>query len=154
MSESCRVMCSFLRCWKIVVRLDCIDSSSLKSGAVWLLQGAEATREVARSDLSDHPLVVGVPLQEAFSMADEILRQGITGISDIVVKPGLINVDFADVRSVMMDAGPALMGIGRGTLQISPSKLAPARAHLALVSRLRQDACTRCGVGSGLISLA
>ena len=40
----------------------------------------------------------GVPLQEAFSMADEILRQGITGISDIVIKPGLINVDFADVR--------------------------------------------------------
>jgi len=56
----------------------------------------------------------GVPLQDAFSMADEILRQGITGISDIVVKPGLINVDFADVRSVMTDAGPALMGIGRG----------------------------------------
>ena len=56
----------------------------------------------------------GVPLQEAFSMADEILRQGITGISDIVVKPGLINVDFADVRAVMSDAGPALMGIGRG----------------------------------------
>ena len=47
-------------------------------------------------------------------MADEILRQGITGISDIVVKPGLINVDFADVRSVMSNAGPALMGIGRG----------------------------------------
>ena len=42
----------------------------------------------------------GVPLQEAFSMADEILRQGITGISDIVIKPGLINVDFADVRRV------------------------------------------------------
>ena len=40
--------------------------------------------------------------------------QGITGISDIVVKPGLINVDFADVRSVMQNAGPALMGIGRG----------------------------------------
>jgi cell division protein FtsZ len=56
----------------------------------------------------------GVPLQDAFSMADEILRQGIMGISDIVVKPGLINVDFADVRSVMTDAGPALMGIGRG----------------------------------------
>jgi len=56
----------------------------------------------------------GVPLQDAFAMADEILRQGITGISDIVVKPGLINVDFADVRAVMTDAGPALMGIGRG----------------------------------------
>ena len=41
----------------------------------------------------------GVPLQDAFSLADEILRQGITGISDIVVKPGLINVDFADVSA-------------------------------------------------------
>ena len=55
-----------------------------------------------------------VPLQEAFTLADEILRQGISGISDIVMKPGLINVDVADVRSVMQDAGPALMGIGRG----------------------------------------
>ena len=50
-----------------------------------------------------HQVPEGVPLQEAFSMADEILRQGITGISDIVVKPGLINVDFADVRSVRMN---------------------------------------------------
>ena len=53
-----------------------------------------------------------MPLQEAFSIADEILRQGIMGISEIIAKPGLINVDFADVRSVMQDAGPALMGIG------------------------------------------
>ena len=50
-------------------------------------------------------------------MADEILRQGITGISDIVVKPGLINVDFADVRAVMTDAGPALMGMALSFLQ-------------------------------------
>eukprot|EP00316_Scyphosphaera_apsteinii_P012326 CAMPEP_0119300216 /NCGR_PEP_ID=MMETSP1333-20130426/2200_1 /TAXON_ID=418940 /ORGANISM="Scyphosphaera apsteinii, Strain RCC1455" /LENGTH=406 /DNA_ID=CAMNT_0007301913 /DNA_START=45 /DNA_END=1265 /DNA_ORIENTATION=+ len=56
----------------------------------------------------------GVPLQEAFSLADDILRQGITGISDIILKPGLINVDFADVRSIMANAGPALMGIGQG----------------------------------------
>ena len=55
----------------------------------------------------------GLPLQEAFGMADEILRQGITGISDIVVKPGLINVDFADVQTVMQNAGPALMGMAR-----------------------------------------
>lgn len=57
----------------------------------------------------------GLPLQEAFSIADEILRQGIMGISEIIAKPGLINVDFADVRSVMSDAGPALMGIGTGS---------------------------------------
>ena len=42
------------------------------------------------------------------------MRQGVIGLADIVIKPGLINVDFADVRSVMENAGPALMGIGRG----------------------------------------
>jgi cell division protein FtsZ len=55
------------------------------------------------------------PLQDAFSVADDILRQGVVGISEIIVRPGLINVDFADVRSVMADAGNALMGIGTGT---------------------------------------
>merc|ERR1719504_416395 len=55
------------------------------------------------------------PLQDAFSVADDILRQGVVGISEIIVRPGLINVDFADVRSVMGDAGTALMGIGTGT---------------------------------------
>merc|ERR1719329_367033 len=55
------------------------------------------------------------PLQDAFSVADDILRQGVVGISEIIVKPGIINVDFADVRSVMSDAGTALMGIGIGS---------------------------------------
>jgi len=54
----------------------------------------------------------GTPLQEAFCVADDILRQGVVGISDIIVKPGLINVDFADVQSVMGQSGLALMGIG------------------------------------------
>lgn len=53
-------------------------------------------------------------LQVAFETADDVLRQGVQGISDIVLRPGLINVDFADVRSVMKDAGIALMGMGRG----------------------------------------
>lgn len=55
------------------------------------------------------------PMNRAFAVADDILRQGVVGISDIIVKPGLINVDFADVRSVMSDAGSALMGIGIGS---------------------------------------
>ncbi len=54
-------------------------------------------------------------LMEAFRIADDILRQGVQGISDIITIPGQINVDFADVKSVMSSAGPALMGIGRGT---------------------------------------
>lgn len=53
-------------------------------------------------------------LVEAFRAADEILLQGVQGISDIVLKPGLMNVDFADVCSVMRNAGVALMGVGRG----------------------------------------
>jgi cell division protein FtsZ len=56
-----------------------------------------------------------IPLKEAFQLADEILRSGVQGISDIITIPGLVNVDFADVRAVMADAGSALMGIGEGT---------------------------------------
>lgn len=55
------------------------------------------------------------PVQEAFRIADDILRQGIQGISDIITVPGLVNVDFADVRAIMADAGSALMGIGMGS---------------------------------------
>lgn len=55
------------------------------------------------------------PLMEAFSVADEILTQGVQGVSDLITHPGLINVDFADVCSVMQDAGSALMGIGYGS---------------------------------------
>ncbi len=51
---------------------------------------------------------------DAFRMADDVLRQGVQGISDIITIPGQINVDFADVKAVMQNAGPALMGIGYG----------------------------------------
>ncbi|MEP6910510.1 MAG: cell division protein FtsZ [Actinomycetota bacterium] len=52
---------------------------------------------------------------EAFGMADDILRQGIQGITDLITEPGLVNLDFADVRTIMRDAGSALMGIGRAS---------------------------------------
>ena len=52
---------------------------------------------------------------EAFRVADDVLRQGVQGISDLVTLPGLINLDFADVRTIMSDAGSALLGIGMGT---------------------------------------
>lgn len=51
---------------------------------------------------------------EAFQIADDVLRQGIAGISDLITKPGVINLDFADVKSIMQDAGSALMAIGYG----------------------------------------
>ncbi|HEX7042567.1 MAG TPA: cell division protein FtsZ [Patescibacteria group bacterium] len=56
-----------------------------------------------------------VSLIEAFRVADSVLSQGVQGISDLITLPGLINVDFADVRSIMMNAGSALMGIGSGS---------------------------------------
>jgi cell division protein FtsZ len=52
---------------------------------------------------------------DAFKTVDDVLRQGVAGISDLITTPGMINVDFADVRSIMQNAGSALMGIGRGT---------------------------------------
>jgi len=51
---------------------------------------------------------------EAFQIADDVLRQGIAGISDLITKPGVINLDFADVKTIMQDAGSALMAIGYG----------------------------------------
>ncbi len=55
------------------------------------------------------------PLLEAFKVADDVLRQGVQGISDLITVHGLINLDFADVRAVMSNAGSALMGIGRAS---------------------------------------
>ncbi len=54
------------------------------------------------------------PIDDAFKLADDILRQGVQGISDIIMVTGLVNVDFADVRTVMKETGDALMGVGLG----------------------------------------
>lgn len=53
-----------------------------------------------------------VSIQDAFRMADDVLRQGVQGISDLITVPGVINLDFADVKTIMTDQGEALMGIG------------------------------------------
>jgi cell division protein FtsZ len=57
----------------------------------------------------------GTSMVEAFRVADDVLRQGVQGISDLVTLPGLINLDFADVRTIMSGAGSALLGIGMGS---------------------------------------
>jgi cell division protein FtsZ len=75
------------------------------------------------------------PVQEAFRFADDILRQGVQGISDIITVPGLVNVDFADVRAVMADAGSALMGIGMG----SGKSRAREAANMAISSPLLES---------------
>src|SRR5436189_4809190 len=58
-----------------------------------------------------------VSMVDAFRMADDVLRQGVQGISDLITLPGLINLDFADVRTIMAEAGTALLGIGMGVGQ-------------------------------------
>jgi cell division protein FtsZ len=69
---------------------------------------------------------------DAFRVVDDVLRQGVQGISDIITVPGLINQDFADVRAIMKDAGSALMGIGRA----SGENRAIEAAHQAIASPL------------------
>jgi len=64
------------------------------------------------------------PMLEAFREADNVLRQGVQGISDLIAKPGLINVDFADVKTIMYDKGSALMGIGVATGESRASEAA------------------------------
>lgn len=79
------------------------------------LQGRVDTLIVIPNDKLLSVISEQTPVQEAFRVADDILRQGVQGISDIITIPGLVNVDFADVRAVMADAGSALMGIGLGS---------------------------------------
>ncbi len=71
-------------------------------------------------------------LQQAFSLADDVLRQGIQGISELITVPGLINLDFADVRTIMSEGGAALMAVGRA----SGDDRARASAEQAITSGL------------------
>lgn len=70
---------------------------------------------------------------EAFAVADEVLRQGVQGISDIILKPGLINVDFADVRSVLSGAGKAVMGMAKASGEQRARLAAEAAANSPLL---------------------
>ena len=84
---------------------------------------------------------------EAFRVADDVLRQGVQGISDLITLPGLINLDFADVRTIMSDAGSALLGIGMG----SGDRRAVEAAEQAVASPLLET--TLEGARSILLSI-
>ena len=81
-------------------------------------QGIQSLREsvdtliVIENDRLLQVVERSTPVTEAFRMVDDILRQGVQGITDLITVPGLINLDFADVRTIMREAGSALMGIG------------------------------------------
>jgi cell division protein FtsZ len=83
-------------------------------------QGIESLRErvdtliVIENDRLLQVVEKQTSVVEAFTLADDVLRQGVQGITDLITVPGLVNLDFADVRTIMRDAGSALMGIGSG----------------------------------------
>jgi len=110
------------------------DQGALTIGVVTKPFGFEGARrrlnaEKASADLKDKvDTLITIPndrlkdvvqketsIIDAFRVVDDVLRQGVQGISDLITVPGLINLDFADVRAIMRDAGSALMGIGRAT---------------------------------------
>ena len=81
---------------------------------------------------------------EAFRQADDILRQGVQGITDLITIPGLINLDFADVRTIMRDAGSALMGVGTASGESARARRRQGGDHLAAdrgVDQGRHRAC-------------
>ena len=83
--------------------------------------------------------IAGAPLNEAFRAADDVLLMGVKGITDIITRPGLVNVDFADVRSVMADAGTALLGIGVGSGRSRATEAAQAAMSSPLLESARID---------------
>ena len=92
----------------------------------------------------------GTPMLKSFAVANDVLRQAVQGISDLILIPGLINLDFADVKAVMVDAGRAVMGIGLGReteerlkqrerlFQILCSKILQLKAQKELSSILQE----------------
>jgi cell division protein FtsZ len=109
------------------------ELGALTVGIVTKPFGFEGSRRATAADVGIHSLgdevdtLIVVPndrllsvldqktsMVDAFRVADDVLRQGVQGISDLVTLPGLINLDFADVRTIMSDAGSALLGIGMG----------------------------------------
>jgi cell division protein FtsZ len=110
------------------------ELGALTVGIVTMPFRFEGTRRAAQAEAGVHELratcdtLIVIPndrllevldrstsMVEAFRIADDVLRQGVQGICDLITMPGLINVDFADVRTIMRDGGSALMGIGFAT---------------------------------------
>ena len=107
--------------------------------AAQALDGIKALREVADTVIvipNDRLLEVvehTTTVVEAFRYADDVLRQGVQGITDLITVPGLINLDFADVRTIVKDAGTALMGIGVATGDNRASEAASHAIHSPLL---------------------
>jgi cell division protein FtsZ len=88
--------------------------STAESGLIQLREACDTVIVIPNDRLLD-VVDKSTSMLDAFRLADDVLRQGVQGICDLITTPGLINLDFADVRTVMKDAGSALMGIGFAT---------------------------------------
>ena len=96
-----------------------------------LRENVDALITIPNERLLDHGRSQDARSTEAFRIADDVLRQGIDGISDLITKPGMINLDFADVRTIMRDAGSALMAIGYGAGREPHASMPPSRRSRA-----------------------
>ncbi|MBI3960590.1 MAG: cell division protein FtsZ [Chloroflexi bacterium] len=105
----------------------------VSEGAIARLKENVDTLIAIPNDRLLHILDKKTGISEAFSVADDVLRQGIQGISELITIPGLINLDFADVRSIMQDGGAALMSIGRATGENRAQEAAQKAIHSALL---------------------
>ena len=116
-------------------------------------EGIEALREncdtviVIPNDQLLEVLDKSTSMLDAFRIADDVLRQGVQGICDLITMPGLINLDFADVKTIMKDAGSALMGIGFATGEDraveAAEKALQLAAHRHRARRRRAASCSR-----------
>ena len=82
------------------------------SKAIEQLKGNVDTLIIVPNDRLLNVVGADTALQDAFLVADDVLRQGVQGISDIITTPGLVNVDFADVKAIMQNSGTAMLGVG------------------------------------------
>ena len=113
-----------------------------EEGIARLAENVDTLIVIPNDRLKD--VIAGAPLQEAFRNADDVLRMGVKGISDIITCPGLVNVDFADVRSVMTEAGTALLGIGIGSGRSRALEAAQAAMNSPLLEATRIDGAKGC----------
>jgi len=113
-----------------------------EEGIARLAENVDTLIVIPNDRLKD--VIAGAPLQEAFRYADDVLSMGVNGISDIITCPGLVNVDFADVRSVMTEAGTALLGIGIGSGRSRAIEAAQAAMNSPLLEAARSDGAKGC----------
>jgi cell division protein FtsZ len=111
--------------------------SQAESGVVLLREKVDALIVIPNDKLLQ-TVEKRTSIIEAFKIADDVLRNGVKGISDLITVPGLINLDFADIRTIMFDAGSAMMGIGTA----SGENRAVEAAELAISSPLLEETIT------------